>query len=126
MSTIEVFAFIGCVATTYVGFRLLLKISIRVTGTYSQAGTRSDFTFTSDVDQSEEATLPSPVTVQAGQSLNVTLRVDISGWYLNGARTALVDPASANKGGANESVVANNIHNSFEAFEDDNHDGLEG
>ena len=101
-------------------------ISIRVTGTYSQAGTRSDFTFTSDVDQSEEATLASPVTVQAGQGLNVTLRVDISGWYLNGARTALVDPASANKGGANESVVANNIHNSFEAFEDDNHDGLEG
>src|SRR5437879_160760 len=36
------------------------------------------------------------VTVQAGQSLNVTLRADISGWYLNAAKTALVDPASAN------------------------------
>jgi hypothetical protein len=101
-------------------------ISIRVTGTYSQAGTRTAFTFTSDVDQSEEATLPSPATVQAGQSLNVTLRVDLSGWYLNAGKTALVDPASANKGGANESVVANNIQNSFKAFEDDNHDGLEG
>jgi hypothetical protein len=101
-------------------------ISIRVTGTYSQAGTRSAFTFTSDVDQNEEATLPSPVTVQAGQALNVTLRVDISGWYLNAAKTALVDPASANQGGANESVVANNIQTSFQAFEDDNHDGLEG
>jgi hypothetical protein len=101
-------------------------ISIRVTGTYSQAGTRSAFTFTSDVDQNEEATLPSPVTVQAGQGLNVTLRVDISGWYLNAAKTALVDPASANQGGANESVVANNIQTSFQAFEDDNHDGLEG
>jgi hypothetical protein len=101
-------------------------ISIRVTGTYSQAGTRSSFSFTSDVDQSQEATLPSPATVQAGQSLNVTLRVELSGWYLNGAKTALVDPASANKGGANESVVANNIQNSFNAFEDDNHDGLEG
>ena len=101
-------------------------ISIRVTGTYSQAGTRSTFTFTSDVDQSEEATLPSPVTVQAGQSLNVTLRADISGWFLNAAKTALVDPASANQGGANQSVVANNIQNSFKAFEDDNHDGLEG
>jgi len=70
--------------------------------------------------------LPSPATVQAGQSLNVTLRVELSGWYLNAAKTALVDPASANKGGANESVVANNIQTSFNAFEDDNHDGLEG
>jgi len=97
-----------------------------VTGTYSQAGTRSSFTFTSDVDRSQEAMLPSPATVQAGQSLSVTLRADLSGWYLNGAKTALVDPASANTGGANASVVANNIQNSFNAFEDDNHDGLEG
>ena len=101
-------------------------ISIRVTGTYSQAGTRSGFTYTSDINQSQETMLPSPATVQEGQGLNITLRVDISGWYLNAAKTALVDPASANQGGANESVVANNIQNSFKAFEDDNHDGLEG
>jgi len=101
-------------------------ISIKVTGTYSQAGTRSDFTFTSDVDQSQESSLVPPVTVQEGQSLNVTLRVDISGWYLNDTKTALVDPASANKGGPNESIASNNIQNSFKAFEDDNRDGLEG
>jgi hypothetical protein len=102
------------------------NVSIRVTGTYSQSGTRSAFTFTSDVNQSEESSLVPPVTVQEGQTLNVTLRVDITGWFLNGAKTALVDPASANKGQPNESVVANNIQNSFKAFEDDNHDGLEG
>jgi hypothetical protein len=101
------------------------NISIRVTGTYSQSGTRSAFTFTSDVNQSEESSLVPPITVQEGQTLNVTLRVDISGWFLNGAKTALVDPASANKGQPNESVVASNIQNSFKAFEDDNHDGLE-
>jgi hypothetical protein len=101
------------------------NISIRVTGTYSQSGTRSAFTFTSDINQSEESSLVPPVTVQEGQTLNVTLRVDISGWFLNGAKTALVDPASANKGQPNESAVANNIQNSFKAFEDDNHDGLE-
>ena len=99
------------------------NISIRVTGTFSQAGTRTDFTFTSDVDQSEEANLVPPITVTEGQTLNVTLRVDITGWFLNGARTALVDPASANNGQPNESIVANNIQNSFNAFEDDNHDG---
>jgi len=101
------------------------NISIRVTGTYSQSGTRSAFTFTSDVNQSEESSLVPPITVQEGQTLNVTLRVDVSGWFLNGAKTALVDPASANKGQPSESVVANNIQNSFKAFEDDNHDGLE-
>ena len=101
-------------------------ISIRVMGTYSQAGTRSQFTFTSDVNQSQESVLPSGVTVKEGQTLNVTLRADLSGWFLNGAKTALVDPASANPGQPNESVVANNIQNSFKAFEDDNHDGLEG
>ncbi len=101
------------------------NISIRVTGTYSQAGTRSDFTFTSEVDQSEETSLVPPVTVQDGQSLNVTLRVDISGWFLNETKTALVDPATANNGQPNQSIVANNIQNSFEAFEDDNKDGLE-
>lgn len=100
-------------------------ISIRVTGTYSQAGTRSAFTFTSDVNQSQESSLPAPVTVQEGQSVNVTLRADLSGWFLNGAKTALVDPTSANKGQPNESVVANNIQNSFDAFEDDDHDGVE-
>jgi hypothetical protein len=101
-------------------------ISIRVTGTYSKAGVRSNFTFTSDVDQSQKASLVPPVTLHDGQILNVTLRVDIATWYLDATKTALVDPASANKGGANESVVANNIQNSFKAFEDDNHDGLEG
>jgi hypothetical protein len=106
-------------------------ISIRVIGTFvhgtgTGAGTRSDFTFTSDVDQSQQASLVPPVTLKDGQTLNVTLRVDISTWYLNAATTALVDPASANKGGANESIVANNIQNSFKAFEDDNRDGLEG
>jgi hypothetical protein len=65
------------------------------------------------------------VTVAAGGSINVTLRVDISTWFLNDTQTALVDPASANNGGANQSIVANNIQNSFKAFEDDNRDGLE-
>ena len=101
------------------------NISIRVMGTYSQAGTRSDFTFTSEIDQSEESSLVPPLSVAEGQSANVTLRVDISGWFLNVGGTALVDPASANGGQPNQGVVANNIQSSFKAFEDDDHDGLE-
>src|SRR5881296_1657289 len=73
-------------------------ISIRVSGTFvhgtgAGAGTRSEFIFTSDVNQSQESSLVPPVTVSEGQTLNVTLRVDLSGWYLNDTKTALVDPA---------------------------------
>ena len=35
----------------------------------------------------------------------------------------LIDPSSANKGNPNEGVVKNNIENSFETFEDEDHDG---
>jgi hypothetical protein len=98
-------------------------ISVRVTGTYSQAGTRSDFTFTSDLDASEEVMLATPLTVVDGQPANVTLRVDVSSWFLNAGRTALLNPVSANTGQPNEGVVRDNIEGSFDAFRDDNHDG---
>ena len=98
-------------------------VSIRVTGTYSQAGTRSDFTYTSDLDAGQEVQLSTPLTVSDGVPANVTLRVDVSTWFLNTGGTALVDPASANKGQPNEGVVKNNIEQSFDAFRDDNHDG---
>lgn len=98
-------------------------VSIRVAGTYSQGGTRSDFTFTSDLDASQEVDLPIPLTVSDGQPANVTMRVDIANWFLNVGGTALVDPASANKGQPNESVVRDRIEASFDAFRDDDHDG---
>ncbi len=98
-------------------------ISIRVTGTYSQAGTRSDFTYTSDLDASQEVELATPLTVSDGVPANVTLRVDVSTWFLNAGGTALVNPASANTGQPNEGLVTNNIEGSFDAFRDDNHDG---
>ncbi len=98
-------------------------VSIRVTGTYSQAGTRSDFTFTSDLDASQEVSLSPPLTVSDGQPANVTLRIDIANWFLNAGGTALIDPASANKGQPNEGVVKDRIEASIDAFRDDNHDG---
>ena len=98
-------------------------VSIRVAGTYYQgtsAGTA--FTFTSDVDQSVESSLVPPKSVTDGATLDITLRVDISSWFVNQGGTLLIDPNSANKGQPNESIVANNIQNSFKAFEDANHD----
>jgi len=97
------------------------NISIRVTGTFSHAGARSDFVFTSDLDASEEMALVPPLDITAGAATNLTIRMDVSGWFVSNG--VLVDPASANKGGQNEGVVKDNIEQSVDAFEDENHDG---
>lgn len=100
-------------------------VSIRVTGTYSQAGSRSDFVYTTDLDKEQEQALIPPLDVTAGGPVNVTLRVDVSSWFLTETGLSLVDPATANKGGPNEGVVKNNIEQSFAAFHDDDSDGLD-
>lgn len=96
-------------------------VSIRVTGTFSKAGTRSAFTYTTDLNERQDIVLSSPLTVAEGSATNVTLRLDIARWFVSG--TALVDPATANKGGLNENLVRDNIRASIDAFRDDDRDG---
>ncbi|MGH7539268.1 MAG: hypothetical protein ACREMF_11590 [Gemmatimonadales bacterium] len=98
-------------------------VSVRVTGIFSKAGTRTRFTFLSDLTAEQKVAIDPPVDVTAGGTASVTVRFDVSGWFLNAAADALVDPATANAGGPNESVVAENIQRSIDAFEDDDHDG---
>jgi hypothetical protein len=100
-------------------------VSIRVTGSYSQAGTRRDFVFTTDLDKEQEIHLNPPLTVASDGPVNLTIRLDIATWFLGVGGTAVVDPASANKGGSNEGLVKNNIEQSIEAFHDDDSDGLD-
>lgn len=100
-------------------------VSMRVNGTYSQAGTRTDFSFTSDLNERQDVPLSPPLTVSEGQSTNVTLRLDIGAWFLNAGGTALVNPATANKGQPNENVVRDRIRASIDAFRDDNRDGVD-
>jgi len=95
--------------------------SIRVTGRFNGAA----FTYTSPLDVDQETTFVPPLVVDAsGSTLNLTLRVDVARWFRTGAGL-LLDPASANAGGANESQVQDNIKNSFKTFEDQNRDGNE-
>ncbi|HSE27838.1 MAG TPA: hypothetical protein VLA95_06375 [Gemmatimonadales bacterium] len=94
-------------------------VSIRVTGTFN--GT--PFTYETDLDVEQEHDLVPALVVAESGTTNVTLMVDVSTWFLDEAKTALVDPATANKGGANESIVKENIKQSVEAFEDDDSDG---
>ena len=93
-------------------------LSIRVEGTWN--GT--PFVYTSDLDVEQENELVPPLVITETTGTNVTLRVDISTWFRNGSGV-LVDPASGNQGGQNESVIKENIKVSFHAFEDEDRDG---
>ena len=101
------------------------RISIRVTGTFSKGGTRSDFTYTTDLNEEQEIELDEPLDVTADGPVNLTIRLDIVTWFLNASGTALVDPATANEGGPNEKLVEDNIEESIDAFHDDDGDGLD-
>jgi hypothetical protein len=93
-------------------------ISIRVEGTFN--GT--PFVFLSDANEEQEFILAPALVVSETASRNVTIFVDVDGWFRRGDGTVL-DPATANTGGPNESLVRNNIRDSFDAFEDDDRDG---
>jgi hypothetical protein len=93
------------------------NISIRVTGTFDDV----PFVHTTELDVEQELTLVPSLIVAEGVNTNLTIFVDLSTWYqVNGA---LVDPATANKGGQNESAVNNSIKDSFRAFEDPDRSG---
>jgi hypothetical protein len=95
------------------------SISIKVTGTFSHKGTRTDFTFTSALEAEEEVGISPPLVVDASGTANVTLRFDIAGWFAGPGGVGVVDPGNAANGG----LINENIHRSINAFEDDDHDG---
>jgi len=98
-------------------------VSIRVEGSYDDGSGPVSFVYTTDLDVEQEIELATPLTVDATGAGDLTLYVDIGTWFLNQAGDAYVDPAQANKGGQFESIVKNNIQQSFSAFEDEDHDG---
>ena len=94
-------------------------VSIRVTGTYNGVA----FSYASDLDVEQEHEFVPPVTVTDSTGANLTLFVDLASWFANAGNSGLIDPATANKGGAAEGEVKSNIEASLNAFEDDDHDG---
>ncbi|MDT8341608.1 MAG: hypothetical protein RQ751_08855 [Longimicrobiales bacterium] len=94
-------------------------VTIRVEGTWNG----EPFVFTSDIEAEQELELNPPLVVAADSGpANLTLALDISGWFRDGSGN-LVDPRTANKDGENQSLVEGNIERSFDIFEDDDRDG---
>jgi len=93
-------------------------LSIRVLGTFNSQA----FVYETDLNAEQKLELIPALTVAEGSDLNVTIRVDIDTWFRTAAGV-LIDPATANKGGLNESEVNDNIKTSLKAFEDADRDG---
>jgi hypothetical protein len=98
----------------------LSGVSVRVKGTYDGRA----FTYVGAAEAQLETAFSPALTIDATGSAtsNVTVNVDLSSWFRTSSG-ALVDPASANAGGANSDLVADNIKRSFRAFRDDDRDG---
>jgi len=98
----------------------LVEKSIRALGTFNGVA----FTYENDISVEQELPLIPALVVTEGSSLNVTILVDVSTWFV-ADDGSLIDPATANEGGQNKSDVDANVQDSFDAFEDDDRDGSE-
>jgi hypothetical protein len=88
-------------------------ISIRVAGSYN--GT--PFTFTSDLTEVEDVDFGGPLEVETEGALPLTLLVQVADWFAS-EDGGLVNPADASEGGPLESLVEQQIRESFRAFHD--------
>ncbi len=91
--------------------------SIRLEGTYN--GTA--FVFVSELDQEVQIDFDPPVVITDGNN-NATIAVDIRAWFTS-TTGALINPATANPGQPNASIVSEKIKASLRAFEDDDKSG---
>ena len=95
-------------------------VSVKVTGSFNGA----PFSYLSDLNAEEEIELSPPLVTTESAATDLTLMVDLDRWFRDAAN-GLVDPASANPGGVNESLVEHNIQSTLHAFEDEDHDGTD-
>jgi hypothetical protein len=91
--------------------------SVRVEGTYKG----NPFVFTSPVRTELELKFDPPLVIDASTK-NATVNIDVTKWFLR-ANGTVIDPTTANAGSSNAELVAENIRDSFEAFEDDDRHG---
>jgi hypothetical protein len=93
-------------------------VSVQVTGSYNG----ENFTYTGDFNDEMEFNLVPELTVGESGTADLTLFASLDSWFRDAGGT-LLDPSSANPGGANQGLVEQNIKSSLDAFDDEDHDG---
>jgi hypothetical protein len=94
------------------------NVTIRAEGSYNGA----QFVFVSRLEAELKLDLVPPLVVGETATTDLTLLVDLAAWFTTASGT-LIDPGTANQGGASQGLVNENIGRSFDAFEDHDHDG---
>jgi hypothetical protein len=90
--------------------------SMRVEGTFNGQA----FVYTSDMSETTELEFAAPVIINADNK-NVTVQFNLSSWFtVNGQ---VINPTTANKGGANENAVKGLVRGSLRALDDDDKNG---
>jgi hypothetical protein len=92
-------------------------VSILVEGTWNGAA----FTYKGTAERSIERSFSPPLTATS-EPLALTVNADLATWFRTSSGT-LIDPRTANAGGANVRLVEDNIGRSFRAFRDHDHNG---
>ena len=83
--------------------------SVRVVGTFNGL----PFVYTTDLTVVQHTTLSPPLVIDVAGTTDLTLEVDLSGWFTNQAGTALIDPATVAGSGQLDAQIRQNIRNSF-------------
>lgn len=97
--------------------KLEMKVaSARIQGTFDGQA----FDITVPVAEDLETVISPPLVVTEAGSANVTVSINLSGWFANEDGSA-IDPRSLDS--SSMSRLRDNIHNSLEAFDDNDHDG---
>jgi hypothetical protein len=91
--------------------------SVRVEGTFKGV----PFVYTAPIKADLDLAFNPPLVID-GTTKNATVKIDVTKWFI-GTGGNVVDPTTANAGGANAKLVSANIRSSFKAFEDDDRHG---
>lgn len=103
------------------------KATVRVVGTYSaDGGAPEPFDLFLEVDAEIEREFGSALVVEGDtdpSTINLTVEVDVARWF-RASGGALIDPRVIASDSELRERVEENIEESFEAFEDDDRDGV--
>ena len=94
------------------------RFSFIIKGQYNN----QSFVYRSSKSMSEELDLVPPLVVSdQNNSVNITILIDVSKWFIDPQSGATLDPTYPQ----NENIIDDNIKDSFKAFKDNDKDGLE-
>lgn len=106
------------VQATFADFLAGNRYSVIIDGNYYQNGQATPFTYKSEIDAEIELPINPPLVVDSTQAtVNLTLKINSSGWFFD-SNNNLLDPTNS----TNTYIIDHNLKSFLEAFRDNNRD----